>query len=310
MMRKTILLAVIASLSALVVGCGVPALRAPAVVERAGEVPLVMAPTPMPMPVPAEPPPYAFVDTSVSGVAEQYGLSEPMIVRTGDLSVVVEDTEQALEAIEDLATELEGYVSHSRSWRVNDQLAATITVRVPVGSFEEARDRIKDLALEVEAENISGQDVTEEYVDLEARLRNLEAAETELRELLASAQETRQKAEDILAIYRELTNIRGQIEQIQGRMKYLESAASLATLTVNLSAKEVEEPVVEPGWEPLRIARDAMRALVNALKALTGLLIWALVFALPIAALFALPFVLGWLGWFLRRRRRSRSKES
>jgi chromosome segregation ATPase len=233
-----------------------------------------------------------------------------MIVRTANLSLVVEDTEQALDDIEDLATELEGYVSNLQTWRVNEQLAATVTLRVPERSFGEARERIKALATELEAENVSGQDVTEEYVDLEARLHNLEVAETELLELLASAQETRQDAESILAIYREVTNIRQQIEQIQGRMQYLENATSLATLSVSLTPEEEEEPVVEPGWDPLRQARDALRALVNTLKILADLLIWLVLFILPMVALLALPFVLIWLGWFLWRRRRRRSKES
>ncbi len=303
-MRKVILLVLIVTMSQLVAGC---AMRAPAPLAPALE-----GDRGMPVEVPAVPPPepQAFDEEAVVATGVEDVVSERMIVRTANLSLVVEDTEQTLEAIEDLATELEGYVSDLRTWRVNEQVAATITLRIPSLSLEEARDRIKALAKEVDSENVSGQDVTEEYVDLEARLHNLEVAETELLELLASAQETRQDAEQILAIYREVTNIRQQIEQIRGRMQYLENVTSLATLTVNLNPEEVEEPVVEPGWEPLRTARDALRTLVNALKLLVDLLIWAGIFALPIVALLALPFVLIWLGWFLWRRRRRRSKQS
>jgi len=233
-----------------------------------------------------------------------------MIVRTASLSLVVEDTEETLEAIERLANQLEGYISNLNTWRVNEQLAATITLRVPAESFDEARERIKTLATELENENVSGQDVTAEYVDLEARLHNLQVAEEELLELLASAQETHRDAESILAIYREITNVRQQIEQIQGRMQYLENVSSLATLTINLTPEEEVAPVVEPGWEPLRQARDALRTLVNALQSLVGLLIWVALFLLPMAAILALPFVLAGLGWYLWRRRRRRSKGS
>jgi hypothetical protein len=306
MMRKAILLALIVTLSVPLVGCGIMAASAPP------EPPLMGEGRDMPLEVPVPPgapAPEAVEYEAVSNAGFQDIVSERMIVRTADLSLVVDDTEQTLEDIEDLVTELDGYISNLQTWRVNEQLAATVTLRIPERSFGEARERIKDLATEVESENVSGQDVTEEYVDLEARLHNLEVAETELLELLASAQETRQDAESILAIYREVTSIRGQIEQIQGRMQYLEDATSLATLTVSLTPEEEEEPVVEPGWEPLRQARDALRALVNALKVLADLLIWVALFILPLVAILALPFVLIWLGWFLWRRRRRRSKE-
>ena len=302
-MRRAISLAVVVILSVLLVGCamGAPAPLAPEAMERSVEVPLdVAAEAPPPMPA-ATPAPY--------GGAEDL-VSNRMIVRTASLSIVVEDTEESLEAIENLSSELQGYISDLRTWRVNEQLAASVTLRVPAESFDEARERIKDLATELENENVSGQDVTEEYVDLEARLNNLEVAEEELLELLASAQETHRDADSILAIYREITNIRQQIEQIQGRMQYLENVSSLATLTINLTPEEVEEPVVEAGWEPMRQARDALRTLVNVLKALGDLLIWVVLFFLPLAAVLSVPFVLAWLGWYLWRRRRRRSKAS
>jgi hypothetical protein len=302
MMRRGVLLALIVILCALLAGCAMAA-SPPSVSGLPGDegVPLEMAP--------AAPEPRALEEQPVVSVGVQDVLSERMIVRTANLSLLVEDTEQTLESIEDLVTELEGYVSDLRTWRVNEQMAATITLRVPAQSFEQAREQIKALAKEVESENVSGQDVTEEYVDLEARLRNLERTETELLELLASAQETHQDAEQILAIYREMTMIREQIEQIQGRMRYLEDVTSLATLSVNVTPEE-DKPVVEPGWEPLRTARDALRTLINALKLFADLLIWVVIFFLPTLALLASPLVLIWLGWFLWRRRRRRLKKN
>lgn len=300
MKRRATVLALVASLSVLSVGCGMAS--APAPMEGRAEMSLE---APAAAPAPGDVQFEAVFDVGVEDVG-----SDRMIVRTADLSIMVEDTEQALEEIEDLAAELEGYVSDLRTWRVNDQMAATVTLRVDAGSLGEARERIKALAAEVTSENVSGQDVTEEYVDLEARLHNLEVAETELLELLSSAQETRRDAESILAIYREVTNIRQQIEQIQGRMQYLENATSLATLSVSLTPEEEEEPVVEPGWDPLSQARGALRTLVNALKFLADLLIWVVFLIVPLAAILALPFFLIWLGWFMWRRRRRRKKES
>ncbi len=303
MRTRAACLIVIVAISLLVAGCAMAA-PAPASLAREGEVAAEMVPAM----VPEAPPPME--ESKDMGLGAADAVSDRMMVRTDSLSLVVKDTEKTLEDIERLATELEGYVSNLQTWRQNEQLAGTVTVRIPEGSFDQARERIKELAIELESENVSGQDVTEEYVDLEARLNNLEVAEGELLELLASAQETHKNAESILAIYNEITNVRQQIEQIKGRMQYLEHASALATLTITLTPEEIEEPVVEPGWEPLRQARDALRALVNALEFLADVLIWAVLFLLPVAAILVAPLVLVWLIWYLRRRRRRGSKAS
>ncbi|HUS69835.1 MAG TPA: DUF4349 domain-containing protein [Anaerolineae bacterium] len=302
MIRKAVLLILVLALLTVAVGCG---MAAPALPAMGGADEMSGESVALPPPVPEAP---AAEERQALAMATQGIVSDRMIVRTGSLAIVVEDTEETLEAIERLASELGGYVSDLQSWRQDDQMAATVTVRILAASFDQARERIKELAIEVESENASGQDVTEEYVDLEARLNNLEVAEQELLELLASAQETHKDAESILAIYNEITNVRMQIEQIKGRMQYLESASELATLTITVTPEEIEEPVVEPGWEPLRQARDALRTLVNALKGLITVLIWVVLLFLPLAAILALPLILVWLVWYLRRRRRRRSK--
>ncbi|MDH4207664.1 MAG: DUF4349 domain-containing protein [Anaerolineae bacterium] len=302
MIKRGVMVATVLVVAGLLMGCGLASRAAPIGVGG-GEVAVER----MPELAPAAPVPMAEGETDVAW-AMQDVVGDRMILRTANLSIVVKDTEEALEDIESLVTQLGGYISDLQTWRVDDQMAGTVTLRIPAVSFDQARERIKDLALEVEGENVSGQDVTEEYIDLEARLGNLEMAEEELRELLASAQETHKDAESILAIYREITNVRQQIEQIKGRMQYLEDAAALATLTISLTPEEVEEPVVEAGWEPLRQARDALRTLVNALKFLANVLIWVAVFFLPLAAILALPLVIVWLVWYLRRRRRRKAK--
>ena len=302
MIRRAVLLILILALLATAVGC---AMAAPALtstgVGGADEMSRGLAPEMAP---PAEAPAAMAEGQALALPTQDFG-GERMIVRTGNLAIMVENTEETLSAIERLASELGGYVSDLQSWRQDDQMAATVTIRILAESFDQARERVKELAIEVESENASGQDVTEEYVDLEARLSNLEVAEQELRELLASAQETHKDAESILAIYNEITNVRMQIEQIKGRMKYLESASELATLTITVTP---EKPVVEPGWEPLRQARDALRTLVNALKGLSTVMIWVVLFFLPLAAILLLPLILVWLVWYLRRRRRRRAK--
>ncbi len=275
------------------------------------------APAAMPTPVPPE----YFVGAEQIPAAlpvEEYGrgggpavvvpAEERLIIRTGNIALLVEDTEESLAKIEALALELGGFVIDSNSWRENDQLHATITIRVPAESFDEARRRLKEGALEVQSENISAQDVTEEYVDLEARLTYLEETEEELRELLDSARERGEKAEGILAIYRELSNIGIQVEQTKGRIQYLERSAAMSALTVTLTPKE-EVQVVEPGWDWLRTARESLRDLVKALQFLAEIATRFIVTLLPILVIVALPFaLLGWLVVWIWRRRRAKKE--
>jgi hypothetical protein len=169
--------------------------------------------------------------------------------------------------------------------------------------YSGAMDQIKGLAVEVERESISAQDVTEEYTDLGARLRNLEATEEELLALLTEVREETRRAEDVLAIHRELTNIRGQIEQIQGRMQYLERLTALATISVELIPEEEEKPIVEEGWQPLRTLRDASRSLVNAGQFFVDAAIWLVVFVLPVLLVLILPVAIIVFVWRRRRRR-------
>ncbi|MBN1402602.1 MAG: DUF4349 domain-containing protein, partial [Anaerolineae bacterium] len=159
----------------------------------------------------------------MGSAASNLGSAEDrMIIQTVNMSIVVEDTDVTLALVSDLVAAYEGYVADSSRWLVNEQPYARITLRIPAASLDEVRGILRDEAIRVESENTSGEDVTEEFVDLQARLRNLEATEKELLALLTEVRENRGKAEDILAIHRELTNIRSQIESLKGRAQYLE----------------------------------------------------------------------------------------
>jgi len=237
-------------------------------------------------------------------------VAERMIIRSADLAIVVEDTEAALLDIRGIARGLKGYVSSADMWRVDEQLRGTVTIRVPAESFDAAMDQIKDLAVEVERENVSAQDVTEEYTDLSARLRNLEATEEELLALLTEVRENTRRAEDVLAVHRELTYIRGEIEQIRGRMQYLERLTALATISVELIPEEEEAPIIEEGWQPLRTLRSASRALVEAGQFLVDAAIWLLVFVLPVLLILILPLVVIVVVFRRRRRRRAAREEA
>ncbi len=236
--------------------------------------------------------------------ALQVAFAERKVIRTADLAIVVENTQAAMARLRAIAITYGGYVAQANIWQVKDNLLrGTVTLRVDASRFDEALDRIREIALEVQRENIGSQDVTEEYVDLQARLRNLEATEQELLALLKEVRERTHSADEVLQVYRELTRIREEIERIKGRMQYLEHRVELATITVELIPKE-EKPIVEPGWHPGQTLRSALRALANAAQALVSAAIWLVVFVLPLLLAIGVPLGLIALGvrrWWRRR---------
>jgi hypothetical protein len=230
------------------------------------------------------------------------------IIYTVNLDLVVEDTEVAFQEIQRLAEEVGGFVSQSNMWRQEDHPRGSLTVRVPAETLDETLDQFKALAVDVESQSKDSQDVTEEYVDLEARLENEKRTERELQELLESRSD-RGKTEDILEVHRELSRVRSQIEQLQGRMTYLDNLSSLATVHISLTPDVLAQPVVVAGWRPKGTALTAVKMLVNALQSLADAAIMFFVLVLPILIVIAIPLVaLFLLLRFVVRRMRKRRK--
>ena len=243
--------------------------------------------------------------SGTSGGATGEASSDRMIVRTANLSVVVKDTNEAVAQIRAILAEIDGYVVNLQLWRDQGQLRGTITVRVPAETLDDTLTRFKGLAVKVERETGSSQDVSEEYSDLGAQLRNLEATEKELQELLATVREKTGKAEDIMAVYRELTQIRGQIEGIKGRMVYLERTAAMSAVTVELIPDILAEPITVAGWRPSETIARALKALVQTGKGLVDAAIWIILYVAPVLLAVALPFLV--VGYLWRKRRKSKS---
>jgi len=209
--------------------------------------------------------------------------SERLVIKTGWLSLLVKDVRESVDKMQKLATELSGFVVDSQVTVVDEKketLRATVTIRVPAEKFDEALATLKKEALKVESEQTSGQDVTEEYTDLESRLRNLEATEAQLLKIMERAGEIK----DVLAVQQELTRIREQIETTKGRIKFLEESAKMAKITANFATKEEELPIVEERWQPLATVKAALRSLVSFSQTIADKLLYAFVFFSPAIA--------------------------
>ena len=226
-----------------------------------------------------------------------------MIIRSANISIIVDDTAATLAKITAAGEAVGGYVSDSRIWRDGEQLRGTVTLRIPSDKLSTALVVIRKMAVRINTETVGSQEVTQEYVDLESQLRNLEAAEVEIRQLMTTVRERSKKASEVLEMYQQLSNIRAQIEQIKGRMRYLSQMSAYASLQVDLVPNALAKPVVEPGWQPVVIVKDASRALVESLQTLAGISIWLGIYILPMVLLFGLAVLLGWkfLSRFIRR---------
>jgi hypothetical protein len=225
---------------------------------------------------------------------------ERMVIWNASISLTVEDTTEAVAQVQVVARDLGGYTTGSESWLSDDQLHARLTIRVPAERFEEAMAHLRDLALEVNRESASSEDVTAQYVDLESRLRHLEAKEVQLLDFLDRAEDT----EAVLAVYEHLAETQADIEQVKGKMAYLQNLSAMATISVELFPEEAEIQVVEEGWKPARTLRRAARALVGTLEGLGNALIWFAVYVLPILLVLAVPVI--FVVWLVRRWRRRR----
>ncbi len=171
--------------------------------------------------------------------------TERMIVRTGNLEMTVKDVTNAVAEIKRIANRLGGYVVSSRVHGGEEHNTADVSIRVPAQKYEGAMESVQDIALEVLLETSQTKDVTEEYTDLESKLRNLEATEQRYLEILEKAE----TVEEILKVERALSETRGEIEQTKGRMQYLERTSSTSLIEVYLE----EERDLEVDFEASRI---------------------------------------------------------
>jgi hypothetical protein len=199
--------------------------------------------------------------------------------------------------ISDIAKEKNGFIQSS-TLRTDPEgvQTATIIVKIPADKFEEVMAEIKDLALNIENENVSGQDVTEEYMDLQAQLKNYRAEEEQYIEIMKKATDV----EDILKVSKELSLVRGKIERTEGRIKYLESQTDFSTITIYLS-QEVKVEVPTAKWRPLTNLKTAFQYWVKTLQWLVDVVVWLVIFLGPLAIV--LWFVIWAVRKIIRRKR-------
>ncbi len=231
-----------------------------------------------------------------------------MVVRHASLTFVVEDAGESFERVQEIAAEHGGGIYSLETGKTSrGSLQTFVSIQVPVAACDQVLAQLRGMDAELLSEQITSQDVTAEYVDLDARVRNLELAEQELQELLAAARERGEKAQGILSIYNELINIRQQIEQLKGQMTLLQHSAALARIDVALVPQEVAP--APPGFDAERVLNEAWEEVVHIFEDIATFLIRAFAYApLILPPLLALTVVV-WLAVRRVRHRRAAAVE-
>lgn len=209
--------------------------------------------------------------------------SSNKIIKTGSIEMTATDVPKTTDAITSTVDGLGGFVQNaSRSEDANGLSSAYITVRVPNEQFDAALTAIKALGTHVNNESIQGDDVTEQYTDLSARLTAAKAQEAQYLVILTSAK----TVGDVLAVQEHLAIVRAEIESLQGQITYLENRTSLSTISVVIS----EEPsgAIPTSNNKFDLGRDAALAwafVISSGEKLLSVLVWVLIVGAPIAVL-------------------------
>ncbi len=196
-----------------------------------------------------------------------------MVIYQADLQMRVKKFEQTLQHLEEAVIKFGGYIASSNIVREGDeQVSGNITIRIPQKHFQAFLSDAEGQAAEVLQRNITGTDVTEEYVDLESRLKSKKVVE----ERLISFMNAAVKTEDLLKISNDLAAVQEEIETIQGRMKYLENQTSLSTINITLFENKVVVPNLEDEdlntWEKTK--KQFMKSLNFLMSAFSGFMVF------------------------------------
>jgi hypothetical protein len=231
------------------------------------------------------------------------GATERRIIRNAEMALETDSPQDGQRKVAAIVEARGGYVvsSDARQQQTDQeskpQMVVTVVARVPVAQFVAAVDEIRGIGSRVTLEKTTGKDVTEEYMDMEARIRAKQALEAQFLEIMKQAR----TVTDALEVQRQLSEVRSEIEQLEGRRRLLENQSSLSTITVTF---QPSQPLVNTSGFFYRVKR-AFGSGVDIAASITLFLIQLIVALLPVLVLVFLPILL-LLRYLLRRWRRAR----
>jgi hypothetical protein len=216
-----------------------------------------------------------------------------MVVQNSFMSLLVNNVSESIQQIQRHVEQVGGYMVHTDISNPSDAASGSITVRIPQEKLPTALAQFRTLAVKVVSENLQGTDVTDEYEDVDEKLRILERNKARLEEIMDRAVEI----SDITNIQQQLFNIQAQIDSLKGRQNYLEKTAAMSSVTVYLSTDELALPYApETPWRPALVYKYAIRSLLTNFQEFGSFLIWVGVYSVVwIPALIILILLSRWM---------------
>ena len=241
----------------------------------------------------AAPKPEAGGAPSSGGASEQ---SDRMVVYNSTVSLEVDSVGDSVNAVRSLTSSVGGIVAGASSQFKGDTEYATLTLRVPSDQYNRVMSELRGMAVRVTSENGSAKDVTDEFTDLGAQLRNYEVTEAQLQELMKRAG----TIDEILKVQAQLTQVRGNIERTRGRINLLQKTSDMATIAVNLAPVGApSQPGPRPRvWDPARSVKEAWEGSLRIVQGAADAGLRVLVFSWWLVP----PALLAWAVWSARRR--------
>ncbi len=239
------------------------------------------------------------------------GDSGRLVIQNAQLTIVVKDVNARVDAIESMAKNMGGFlvsVNISQTYASDGETPipqASMTVRVPQDKIDTALEQIKQGAVDVQNETRSGTDVTDQYVDLQSRLRAKQAAEEQLMTIMQGATKT----QDVLDVYAQLQQVESDIEVLKGQIKYYEQSAALSAISVSVIAEQTVKPLKVAGWVPAGVARDALQSLIFFWQDFVDFMIRFFLYVVPVLLTIGIPLYLLFLlvRWGFRRMRKPKA---
>ncbi len=233
-----------------------------------------------------------------------------MVIKNAEIRLQVKDSDVAIDGVTQLAGDVRGYIISSQVWFSDyggaNYKYATITIGVPADQFETSLRRLRGMAIRVLNETASGEDVTDQYVDLQSQLTNLEATRDRIKSFLDQAK----TVDEALRINQQLSEIEAQIEQVKGKMNYLSDRSAFSTITIQIEpelppATPTPSPTPSPTptpvkWDPGKTFEKSSETLTTAYRGIADFLIWFFIVFVPIMAP---PVLIVGLVWRFARRK-------
>ncbi|MDX8291288.1 DUF4349 domain-containing protein [Metabacillus indicus] len=225
------------------------------------------------------------------------------VIYTADMSVRVKSYQEAVSSIQKTLASLGGYVMESNTYSGEEDQPqeGTLTVKVPQEAFQSFLNTVEKGSIKVENQTVSGQDVTEEYVDLESRLKSKKTVEERLLSFMKEAQKT----EDLLKISNDLSAVQEEIEQLTGRINYLNNQTAFATVSIHLSENKINVPGLEN--ENLNTWQKTKQQFMESINTLLSAGSAIIVFTAGNLPVLAVLFLAGFAIWLAVRKRMNRN---